>query len=117
MTCRLARLAPSPRQILDALARLRKLERLLNAAEAFAVDCQGADHVAAGAHASFFEAELGLADLGRRVRRDIDRLERLSRGVAYTPGCRKSETGNLKPELLRLQPPTCNVQPATRDVP
>jgi len=81
---RLRRIEPSPKQILEALSRLRILDRKLRDAGDAAFDAQNAI-IPAASLAAFATAEEKLADAERIIRGEISRLETLSRRVSYSP--------------------------------
>ena len=87
MTCRLASIAPSPKEMLLALDALRRLDRVLNAAEDMAFTMQGGpdSNRPPATIAALKTAEEKLADAGRIIRGEIARLERMTRGVAFVP--------------------------------
>jgi hypothetical protein len=88
MTCRtsadpkITRIAPTPKQMLTALDKLRRLDRQLNGVEDAAFTAAAQDFPAP-ALAAFRAAEAKIADAGRLIRAEIARLEDETRGVAY----------------------------------
>ena len=97
MTCRLASIAPSPKEMLLALDALRRLDRVLNAAEDMAFTLQGGpeSNRPPATIAALKTAEEKLADAGRIIRGEIARIERMSRGGAFVP--RTVQNGDPRP--------------------